>query len=180
MIATRRARSLKIHSLETLDGRITPSGGFAFHPVAAVAPIHATLPIAASEPTYKPNGTAMDKLGQTLNIVYQEYLTYVKNGAKGAFTSSQSSQLFFQLPAGSTDGSKTEVLVSIQVPKTLFGAALAEANKLGVQVNGTDSAHGVITGYLPLSQLAAAANDADFTSVTAVYKPPHTPFRGGH
>jgi len=180
MITTRRSRSLKIHSLETLDGRITPSGGFAFHPVAAVAPVHANFPIAASEPTYHPNGTAMDKLGQTLNIVYQEYLTYVKNGAKGAFTSSQSSQLFFQLPAGSTDGSKTEVLVSIQVPKALFGQALTDTTKLGMQVNGTDSTHGIITGYIPISQLAAAANDASFTSVSPVYRPPHTPFRGGH
>jgi len=180
MIATRRARSLKIHSLETLDGRITPSGGFAFQPVAAVAPAHAPLPIAASEPTYKPNGTAMDKLGQTLNIIYSEYLTYVKNGAKGDFASSQSSRVFFQTPAGSTDGSKTEILVSIQVPKALFGQALSDANKLGMQVNGTDSTHGIITGYLPISQLAAAANDASFTSVAPVYRPSHTPFRGGH
>src|SRR5437764_1470979 len=117
MIATRRSRSLKFHSLETLDDRITPSGGFAFQPVAAVAPIHASLPVAASEPAYSPNGTAMDKLGQTLNIIYQEYLTYVKNGAKGAFVSSQSNLVFFQLPAGTTDGSKTEVFVSIQASK---------------------------------------------------------------
>jgi hypothetical protein len=180
MNATRTARSLKIHSLESLDGRITPSGGFAFHPVAAVAPV-ASHPITAGAPTYSPNGTPMDKLGQTLNIVYQEYTTYVKDGAKGAYVSSQASKLFFRLPAGTTDGTKTEVEVSIQVPKTLFGQALTDATKLGLEMVASDAAHGIITGYLPVSQLAAAANDASFTSVSPVFKPPsQSPFRFGH
>jgi len=181
MNATRRARSFKIHSLESLDGRITPSGGFAFHPVAPVAPIHASFPVASGEPSYSPNGSPMDKLGQTLNIIYQEYVSYVKDGAKGAFVSSQSSKVFFLLPGGTTDGSKTEVGVSILVPRTLFNQALADTAKLGMQVNGADPMHGIITGFIPISQLPTAANDADFTSVAPIYKPPHTvPFRGGH
>jgi len=168
MNATRRARSFRIDSLERLDGRITPSGGVAPHAVPSAVI------------SYSPNGTAMDKLGQTLNIVYQEYLDFAKQGGHGTFTSSQSSKVSFRLPAGTTDGSLTQVAVSIQVPKGLFDQAIADTAKLGMEVGATDRAHGIITGFIPLSQLAAAANDADFTNVAPIYQPPaRVPFRGG-
>jgi hypothetical protein len=171
MIANRRARSLKIHSLEPLDDRITPSGGIPVHPVPSVVPV----------PVYSPDGSPMDKLGQTLNIIYQEYVAYEKEGAKGAFVSSQSSKVSFQLPAGTTDGSKTEIGVNIQVAKGDFDQALADMAKLGMQVGPTDRAHRIITGYLPISQIPAAANDAELANLTPIFKPPtQVPFRFGH
>jgi len=196
MNATRRGRALRIHSLESLDDRITPSGGISGHAAAAFAPIHvfqptaavapvavahtvsvsiptrAVLPVSASVPTYSPQGSPMDKLGQTLNIIYQEYLTTFKNAAQGPFASSQASKVFFRLPAGTTDGSKTEVGVNIQVSPGNFTQALADMTKFGMEVGPTDAAHGIITGYLPVSQLAAAANDAQITNITPMFKPP--------
>jgi len=120
----------------------------------------------------------MDKLGQTLNIIYQEYTDYVAHGSHGAFVSSQADKVFLRLPAGATDGSMTQVEVNFQAYPGLFDQALSDMKALGVQVGATDRAHGIITGYIAVSQLPAAANDADFTNVTPVYRPPtHVPFR---
>jgi hypothetical protein len=157
MNATRRARSLKIQSLELLDDRITPSGGFPLHPTTAVAPM------------YAPNGTAMDKLGQTLNIISQEFLKYEHDGGHGAFVSSQS-KVLFHMPAGTTDGSKTEVGVNIQV-KSNLDQVVSDMKTLGMEVSAVNRSTGMITGYLPISQLPTAANDAQITNVTPIYKP---------
>jgi hypothetical protein len=157
MNATRRARSLKIQSLELLDDRITPAGGFPLHPAAAVVP------------SYAPNGTPMDKMGQTLNIIYQEFLKYENDGGHGAFASSQS-KVLFHLPAGTTDGSKTEVGVNIQV-KSNFDQVVSDMKAMGMEVGAANKSTGIITGYLPVSQLATAANDAEITNLTPIYKP---------
>jgi len=151
MNATRRARALKIDLLESLDKRITP---------AIVVPVH---PAAVAPPVYAPNGTFMDKMGRSLNIIYQEYLSYQNHGGQGAFVSSQSGQVIFGGPNG------TSVAVNIRVGN--LNAAVSDLKGLGMQVGATNASTRIVTGYLPISRLSQVASNANVIGLSPITRP---------
>ncbi len=134
----------------------TPRGST---PPAPVAPPVASTP-AASTPAYTPNGTAMDRAGQTLNIVYRDYLNYLNGGAQGEFASSQAGIV-------KINGTSVGVDVRADTPANV-GLVTARLQALGMQVTATSPTTGVIEGSLPIAQLPTVAGDADVASLAPV------------
>jgi len=151
-------RTMTIDSLEQLDERLVLSA-VSPHPIAA--PAAPALVTHGTTPTYHVTGTAMDKAGQALNILYQEFASYQQNGSHGAFVSSQSRRLMI---------SNGNVGVNIRVSGDVNTAA-GQLKQLGLVVTGVDAATGTIAGSLPIGQIPATANYASVIGMSPIYRP---------
>jgi len=152
MNAPRRARALRMDSLESLDDRVMPSVTVPAPP----APIH-PVPV----PPAFPSGTPLDKVGQTLKIVYQEYLDYQKLGGHGPFVSSQANWVQIN---GTTVGIEIRVKGDVNL-------AVSGLRAKGLQVGGVNAANRIVSGVLPISQLAIVADDANIVGVSPISRP---------
>ncbi len=143
--------------VERLDARLAPS---AIH-----IPVHVPVPTVAmhgSPPPkvqgYKPNGSAMDKAGQTLNVIYSEFQTYVAAGSTGTFVSSQ---------AGKASISGTSVGVDIRAKGDL-AALTTELKALGMTVTATSTQFGIVEGTLPIAQLPTVSSYSAVVGISPI------------
>ena len=148
MTPDRKARTTAaIKPPERLDARLAPS--------AITVPVHAPSPSVAMHGNpppkaqgYTPNGSAMDKAGQILNIIHTEFQKYESTGAVGTFTSSQ---------AGKASITGTSVKVDIRA-KGDITALTAQLKVLGMTVTASAPQFGIIEGTLPIAQLPTVAS----------------------
>jgi len=111
--------------------------------------------------SYSPNGTAMDKAGQTLNIIHQEYAAYQQGGSQGAFVSSQARLVMI------TD---TSVGVDIRVAGDVNVVA-GQLKQIGMVVTAVDANTGTVEGSLPIGQIPAAVNAASVIGLSPMFRP---------
>jgi hypothetical protein len=67
-------------------------------------------------------------------------------------------------------GTSVEVQIHTSNPGD-FNLMVADAENLGLQVSGIDATHDLVTGFLPIASLPAAAQLPDSPSITAVDQP---------
>jgi hypothetical protein len=123
-----------------------------------------TAPVTSDTPTVSPSVTDLKsgplaKAGQDLITVYEEFQ---HQGGGSSFTSSEAARIQIQgtsvgIDAVSTGGN--------------FDAFVSALTSLGMQVNKTDASHGLVEGFLPISQLPAAAQNPQTLSLSAIYRP---------
>ncbi len=158
MNADRRHRAMKFESLESLDGRLAPSGlvgpGVPEPPRAIV---HAS-PSAALTPAQ----LVADRGGQALGSIYREFLAYQDRGSQGAFVSALSHRISFQ---------DTSVGVVIRGRGGNFDALVKHLQSEGLRVTSTLAAYHYVQGYLPISQLPTLAGDATLATIAPAYRP---------
>jgi hypothetical protein len=102
----------------------------------------------------------LSKAAGPLNIINQEYATYVKDGSKGAFVSSQSRVVV----QGNMVG------VDIRVGSGDLNTIAGQLKGIGMKVAAINSSHGIIEGLLPISELATVNNNSHVISLLAVYR----------
>ena len=146
----RKNRATAILCLEALDERIVPSTMGAAIPAPEVV-----------SPVYIPNGSSLDKAGQTLNVVYSDYYSYYMGGSQGKFSAPQ---------AGPVQINGTSVGVDIHVNGSMALVA-SELQGLGMKITATKASSGIIEGQLPIVHLPTIAGDIHVVSLSAVYKP---------
>jgi len=126
----------------------TPVGNIEATP--AVAPA-STTPFDDSQ-----NGPLV-KAGQDLATIYDEFQ---KQADKTKFTSSLAGRISFQ---------GTDVGIDAHLAGGDLGTFVAALDNLGMQVRTTDAEHGIVTGYLPIAQLPAAAQLPQTLSLSPLY-----------
>ncbi len=163
MPARRTPRSLSISAPERLDARLAPSGGFAtIHIQVPGGVMRGFAPPKAQG--YKPTGTTMDKAGQTLNTIYNEYQAYLGNGGHGPFVSSQSGRVSLSGTSGT--------LVGIDVrAKGDIAALAAQLKSQGMTITATSTQFGIVEGTLPIGSLPTVAANASVIGVDPIFKP---------
>ncbi len=152
----RTRRALAIMPLERLDGRLAPSGFLVFTHIRPPGGVmHGFAPPKAQ--SYKPTGGPMDKAGQTLNIVYNEYQSYVAAGGHDTFTSSQSGRV--QITGAS-------VGVDIRAKGDIASLA-AQLRAQGMTITSPPR-FGIIEGTLPIAKLPDVAANASVIGIDPI------------
>jgi len=119
--------------------------------------------VVAAEPTVTPSVSEVKsgplaKAGQDLITLYEEFQ---KQGG-GTFTPSG-------IPPVKIQGNSVEIDAHISAGN--FSNYVSALGSLGMQIKNLDEAHGIVEGYLPISQLPAAAQNPQTLSLTPVYGP---------
>jgi len=140
---------------------------------AIVPPISTAVPPAAATPAAPaaatPAATTTDignikngplaKAGQDLFTIYQEF---VNQGSSATFTSSKAGVIRFQ---------GTSVGIDAHWAGGNFLSYVTALTDLGMKVQTQDPTSGIVEGYLPISQLPAAAQNAQTLSLSPIYIP---------
>lgn len=107
------------------------------------------------------------KAGQALITIFEEFQ---QQGAGTTFTPSQPS--FVEIHG-------TNVGVDIQSSGGDFNAFVAKMNGLGMQIESQDPKSGTVEGFLPISQIATVAQDAQTQSISPIFTPQTLPLSMG-
>jgi hypothetical protein len=99
------------------------------------------------------------KAGVNLITIYEEYQAQAGNKT---FTSSL---------AGIVRIEGTSVGIDAHMAGGSFSGYVSALTALGMQVQAQDAAHGIVEGLLPISQLPAAAQNAQTLALSPVYIP---------
>jgi hypothetical protein len=92
-----------------------------------------------------------------LFTIYQEFQA---QGGSSTFTSSK---------AGTIRIKGTSVGIDAHMAVGTFSAYVSALTALGMQVQTQDAAHGTVEGYLPISQLPAAAENPQTLALSPIY-----------
>jgi hypothetical protein len=144
----------------SLQGSVTSPGSMPTLPVATTSPSSGSQSSGSSAPAQSPATTQTPlpaNVGQQLDAVYAAY----ESGTLSPTT--QPGQPVIQ-------GTSVEVQIHTSVASD-FNLMVSDAEALGLQVNGEDSASNLVTGFLPISALPSAAQLPDSPSVMAVDNP---------
>ena len=155
----RNRRSLMMMAPERLDARLAPSSITFVHVPTPGGAMHDAAP--PKVPSYKPTGTTMDKAGQILNIIYNEYQAYQIDGDHGLFASSQS---------GRVQITGTSVGVAVRA-KGDITALSAQLKAQGMTITATAPQFGIIEGTLPIGRLPTVAADGSVIGIDPVSRP---------
>lgn len=143
----------------TVQPTVTSGSGGA---TSAVSPPSATTPAAVTTPSVTPTPTdiksgPLAKAGQDLITIYEEFQ---QQGGGASFTSSK---------AGYIEIQGTNVGIDAYMSGGNFTTYVASLASLGMQIKSQDAAHGIVEGFLPISQLPSAAQNAQTLSLSPIY-----------
>jgi len=138
---------------------ISGGGGRAIlPPVSAPTATATATPAATTTDIGDIKNGPLAKAGQDLITIYQEF---VKQGSSATFTSSKAGVIRFQ---------GTNVGIDAHASGN-FSSLVTAMTNLGMKVQTQDATHGIVEGYLPISQLPAAAQNTQVLSLSAIYIP---------
>jgi hypothetical protein len=106
-----------------------------------------------------PENGPLAKAGFDLFTIYQEFEA---QGGSSTFTSSKAGTIRFH---------GTSVGIDAHMAGGSFSTYVSALTALGMQVQTQDATHGVVEGYLPISQLPAAAENPQTLALTPIYIP---------
>jgi hypothetical protein len=141
----RPSRTLTIHSLETLDNRIVPSG----FGVSAAS-------IATQE------ALVSTKAGPALGTVYTDFVNYENSGHHGAFQTRESKQIIVK---------GTSVEVDVRFSGGNFNVLEMRLKGLGMTVTATVPKLGIVEGFVPIANLPNVVTLPRETTTSPIYKP---------
>jgi hypothetical protein len=122
-------------------------------------PTTTTTTTTGSSDIGNPETGPLAKAGVDLITIYQEFEA---QGGSSTFTSSE---------AGIIKIKGTSVGIEAHMSGGTFQTYLDALAGLGMQVESVDPTHGIVEGFLPISQLPAAAQNAQTQALSAIYVP---------